>query len=92
MSVGPPLSARVPSTGSSPTRLLLTPSIRPPEPPEPIRLKTLERLTEPAMSSAGASGPVPLVLADTMVLKRITVPPATLSRRRARGHDCSRRS
>ena len=71
--VGPPLSARVPRPGlATPTWLPLVPLARPPEPPVPIRLYALAEDTEPAMSSAGAPLPVPLVFRATMVLSRVT--------------------
>ena len=57
--VGPPLSARaVSSPGSAtPTWFPLTPSIRPPEPPVPIRLYAPE--TEPSPSCEMSLGVVP---------------------------------
>ena len=59
-----------------PTWLLLTPLVRPIEPPVPIRLNSLVESTPPVMSSgiAGAPMPVPLKLPATIVLRRKTAP------------------
>src|SRR5258708_20770404 len=74
--VGPPLSARVPRPAlTMPTWLLLTPLVRPPLPPAPIRLKALARSTLPAISSGVVLGAGPRKLPATMVLKiRAAVP------------------
>ncbi len=75
--VDPPLSPSGARPGSAtPTRLPLSPLTSPPEPPVPIRLLWLVAVfTVPAMLSAGAPVPVPLVLSATIVLSRTAVPP-----------------
>ena len=83
--VGPPLSASVPRPGSAtPTRLPLTPFVRPLlPPPAPIRLFALAEDTVPLPSrkrlSGGALAPVPSVFSAMIVLFRVAVPWSTLS-------------
>ena len=76
--VGPPLSANVSSPGlMTPTWLLLTPLVRPPEPPVPIKLYALDEATVPATSLADAPMPVPSVFSAMIVLSTVATPKAT---------------
>ena len=78
--VGPPFFARLPRPGlATPTLLPLTPSVRPPDPPVPIRLNWLVDARVPATSSATGSPPLMLTLRATIALSRVAVPAGTLS-------------
>src|SRR5262249_15907148 len=76
VSVEPPLLASAPSPASAtPTWLLFTPFVKPPEPPVPIRLNEPVAEPEPLMSSAVE--PEPAKLPATMVLRSATDEPWT---------------
>jgi hypothetical protein len=54
--------------------LLLTPLIRPPEPPVPIKLNALSANTRPTRSLGEAVVPVPRVLSAMMLSYSVLVP------------------
>src|ERR1043166_6219030 len=73
--VGPPLLASAPSPGLATfTWLLLTPLVKPPAPPVPIRLNELAASTVPLMSSAASLAPSSLKLPATIVFLSVVVP------------------